>query len=115
MIGRLHAVVLDCPDPSELAEFYRAILGGRIEPDDEWIDLVLPENGGRVSFQHSPGYVAPAWPSDNGDQQLHLDIAVDDFDAAHEQLLALGARALETHEGFRVYLDPVGHPFCTVR
>ena len=115
MIGHLYAVVLDCPEPQKLAEFYRSILGGRIEPDGEWIDLRLPDGGGRLSFQPAPGYVAPVWPSDDGDQQLHLDISVEDFDAAHTELLALGARALETHPGFRVYLDPAGHPFCTVR
>lgn len=115
MIGRLQAVVLDCPDPTQLAEFYRTILGGRFEPDGEWIDVILPGETTRLSFQRSPGYVAPMWPGDNGDQQGHLDIAVPDFDVAHDQLLALGARHLESHEGFRVYLDPVGHPFCTVK
>lgn len=115
MIGRLHAVVLDCPEPSDLAEFYRTILGGHFEPDGEWIDLILPGDTTPLSFQRSPGYVAPVWPSDDGDQQSHLDIAVLDFDTAHAQLLDIGARHLETHDGFRVYLDPVGHPFCTVR
>lgn len=114
MIGRLHAVVLDCPNPAALAEFYHGILGGHFEPDGEWIDLVIPGAATRVSFQRSIGYEPPVWPSDNGDQQSHLDIAVADFDAAHSQLLALGARHVESHDGFRVYLDPVGHPFCTV-
>lgn len=116
MIGTLNATVLDCPDPAALADFYRGILGGEIaveQGEDDWVDLNLP-GGGRLSFQESPGYVAPVWPGDDGDQQFHLDITVADFDAAHEQLLALGARHLETHRGFRVYLDPAGHPFCTV-
>ena len=115
MNGRLNAVVIDSPDPLALAEFYRAVLGGHLEPDDEWIDLNLPAGAGRVSFQRSPGYVAPVWPSGDGDQQLHLDVAVSDFDVAHAQLLSLGARHIESHDGFRVYVDPVGHPFCTVK
>lgn len=116
MIGTLYGIVLDCREPAELAEFYRGILGGSIEREDEdWVDLVTPQGGPRLCFQRSPGYVAPRWPSDDGDQQSHLDIAVADFDAAHEQLLGLGARFIEAHPGFRVYLDPVGHPFCTVR
>jgi predicted enzyme related to lactoylglutathione lyase len=45
-------------------------------------------------------------------QQLHLDLAVDDIDAAHERAIALGARPLDTQEKFRVYADPAGHPFC---
>ncbi|HEU4946175.1 MAG TPA: VOC family protein [Kribbella sp.] len=31
MIGRLHGVVLDCPDPGALASFYQRLLGGRVE------------------------------------------------------------------------------------
>lgn len=115
MIGRLNAVVLDCPDPAALAEFYRSFLGGRIELDDEWVDLNLPGNGARLSFQLSPGYIPPRWPSDDGDQQSHLDISVGDIEEAHDRIVAFGARFVEAHEGFRVYLDPAGHPFCTVR
>lgn len=115
MIGNLYAVVLDCPDPVSLAEFYRGILGGAIEPDgDDWIDLLLPDDGPRLSFQLSPGYVAPQWPGDDGDQQFHLDVRVEDLEVAEENLLALGARFVEAHDDFRVYLDPAGHPFCTV-
>lgn len=115
MIGELHSYVLDCPDPPALADFYRRMLGGRIESDgDDWVNLMLPGIGPKVSFQLCPGYVAPIWPGDDGDQQAHLDVWVADLEVAHEQLLELGARFLETHDGFRVYLDPVGHPFCTV-
>lgn len=115
MIGRLQAVVLDCPDPMALAEFYRSFLGGRVEQDGEWVDLVLPGIGPSLSFQHSPGFVPPRWPSDDGDQQSHLDISVGDIEEAHHRITAFGARFLEDHGSFRVYLDPAGHPFCTVR
>jgi hypothetical protein len=45
-------------------------------------------------------------------------LTVDDVDAVERQVLALGARKHEVQPGeaagdpFRVYLDPVGHPFC---
>lgn len=115
MIGTLYEVVLDCPDPPALAEFYRDVLGGEIEIDDDghWADLKR-EGAQSLGFQRSLGHVPPVWPGDDGDQQFHLDIQVADFDVAHEQLLDLGARHLESHSGFRVYLDPAGHPFCTV-
>ena len=46
---------------------------------------------------------------------MHLDVEVDDIDVAHEQVLAIGARYVPTKfRGFRVYLDPAGHPFCLV-
>ena len=38
----LGSVVLDCPDPSELAEFYRGVLGGEVRSTrPEWVDLVV--------------------------------------------------------------------------
>ena len=49
-------------------------------------------------------------------QQLHLDFYVADLDAGEEHALSLGATKAEFQPGtsFRVYLDPVGHPFCLV-
>jgi catechol-2,3-dioxygenase len=45
-IARMRAVVLDCPDPRALAEFYRALVGGEITyADDDWVNL---SDGGNV-------------------------------------------------------------------
>ena len=115
MIGTLQTVVLDCPDPLALAEFYSGALGGRIEPDgDDWVDVVLPDGGTRLGFQLCPGYEPPEWPGENGDQQVHLDIEVDDFNDADRRLTLLGARRVAQQPTFWVYLDPAGHPFCIV-
>ena len=43
-------------------------------------------------------------------QQLHLDVMVDDVEAARPLVEALGARLLEGS----VYADPAGHPFCLI-
>ena len=49
---------------------------------------------------------------------MHLDLSVDDLGAAHEAVTALGARLLKpaddvnAADGFQVYADPAGHPFC---
>ena len=49
---------------------------------------------------------------------MHLDLWVEDLQAAHEEVMSLGARLLRTaddpeaDEGFQVYADPAGHPFC---
>ena len=41
MIGRLKSVVLDCPDPEALAEFYSELLGLPItNVDSDWVDIV---------------------------------------------------------------------------
>lgn len=52
-------------------------------------------------------------------QQFHLDLSVPDIAAAEPAVVASGARVHEQQPskdgGFRVYLDPVGHPFCLIR
>jgi hypothetical protein len=47
---------------------------------------------------------------------MHLDFDVKDLDVAEVKVLALGATKAEFQSAtnFRVYLDPVGHPFCLV-
>ena len=46
--------------------------------------------------------------------QVHLDIEVDDLDAASALARELGATLAEfqPQEDVRVHLDPAGHPFC---
>jgi hypothetical protein len=117
MIGRLRSVVLDCPEPRSLADFYAGLLGGDVEAeDDTWV--VLEEPGGRrLAFQLAPAFEPPQFPDPHGSQQFHLDIEVDDVDRAESEVLALGATRVTDAVGedeFRVYRDPVGHPFCLV-
>ncbi|QLH22225.1 VOC family protein [Streptomyces sp. Rer75] len=120
VVAKLNVVAVDCPDPTALARFYQQILGGEIKNEGEpWVDLFLP-GGARLAFQESPGHVAPSWPSETGAQQLHLDLNVADMATAQEQVLALGARALDLDDDggkrdFRVFADPAGHPFCLCR
>jgi catechol 2,3-dioxygenase-like lactoylglutathione lyase family enzyme len=115
-IASLRAVVLDCPDPQALAEFYRQLLGGEItHAEDDWVNL-RGEPDVKLSFQLAEGYQPPDWPSDERPQQFHIDVTVDDVDEAERQVLALGARKHEVQPGeewnWRVFLDPAGHPFC---
>ena len=123
-VGRFDTVVLDCPDPLALAEFYAGLLGQEIADDggDSWQSLRGDGSGVTLAFQRATNYVAPQWP-DGPPQQLHLDLTVDDFVTAHDRALALGATALsptsepepDETSGFRVYADPAGHPFCLFR
>jgi catechol 2,3-dioxygenase-like lactoylglutathione lyase family enzyme len=113
----MRSVVLDCPDPRGLAEFYRAVLGGEITvAEDDWV--VLSVEGLRLAFQLAAGFAPPTWPMGDRPQQFHLDVTVDDVDAVEPQVLALGAIKHDVQPGeaagdsFRVYLDPAGHPFC---
>ncbi|MDK1348774.1 VOC family protein [Streptomyces sp. 378] len=123
-VARFRSVVLDCPDPRELARFYAQVGGGTPAGDDpDWVVLRVPD-GPRLAFQRSPGYTAPEWPrADRNAQQFHLDFDAgstwEEIDAAEERVLALGARVLDKEDDekkdFRVYADPVGHPFCLCR
>jgi catechol 2,3-dioxygenase-like lactoylglutathione lyase family enzyme len=114
---KLTATVLDAPDPRELAGFYQRLLGWPVGTDEpDWVTLVPPEGSSGLSFQREPVYERPTWPAVRGRQQmmLHLDIEVDDLEAAGAHAVAAGAALAEfqPQEDVRVYLDPVGHPFC---
>jgi catechol 2,3-dioxygenase-like lactoylglutathione lyase family enzyme len=115
VIGRLEKTVLDCPDPRSLAAFYAQVLGMRITEDgDGWVVIGRDTGWRELAFQRALQYTPPRWPDPSQPQQLHLDIRVDDIDEAEKGVLELGARRLhaEDLEGFRVYADPAGHPFC---
>ncbi len=116
MIGRLRSVVIDCPEPVALAEFYAELLGlDSAERGDDWSVIGGGEGEPRVAFQRADDFREPRWPDPERPQQFHLDVRVDDVDAAEQRVLAMGARRLPGEgEDFRVYADPVGHPFCLV-
>lgn len=113
-IARFPSIVLDCPDPKTLAEFYGALLDWKIErQEDDWASI-RAEHGDCIDFQKVDGYTAPQWPGQVVPQQMHLDVIVDDLDEAEAAVLELGATKHEHQPGttFRVFLDPAGHPFC---
>ena len=116
MIGRMHHVIIDCPDPAALAEFYSELIGHPVTYSSE--DFVVVAASSRTSglgFQLAPGYRPPTWPDDAVPQQIHLDVMVDDVEAAAERVLALGAARLGgTPGGAIVLADPAGHPFCLI-
>lgn len=108
--------VFDTADIDEESAFWAALLGGQVEKDEGWHTLKV-DGETRLAFQLAPNHIRPDWP-DGQPQQLHLDLTVDDIRAAEERALASGARLLkeayplDAEEGFRVYADPSGHPFC---
>jgi catechol 2,3-dioxygenase-like lactoylglutathione lyase family enzyme len=117
MIGLLEKTVFDCPDPRTLAAFYAEILGMRVNEDGaDWVVIGIEPGARDLAFQRASTYVPPRWPDAEHPQQLHLDIRVDDVDAAEQAVLKLGARRLPgaPETGFRVFADPAGHPFCLV-
>ena len=112
-IARFPSVVIDCPDAAGLARFYGTLLDWKVDTDEGWADI-RADNGNCISFQQVDDYLPPDWPGQLAPQQMHLDVMVQDLDAAETEVLAIGATRHEHQPGtsFRVYLDPAGHPFC---
>ncbi|MGH2792674.1 MAG: VOC family protein [Actinomycetota bacterium] len=120
---------MDCADAETTAEFYSQLLGWEITSRDEppvpggaspWLSVRDPNGGVGLLFQAEAWYEPPVWPEESGrpTKMLHLEIAVDDVDAAVERAVALGATVAphQPHDRdpqeLRVMLDPAGHPFC---
>ena len=113
-IARLSGVSLDSADPAALAEFYRQLLGFEVYLEGE--DFVALKGAGiLLTAQLVDDYVPPTWPTGPVPKQVHLELAVDDLDAAEAAALALGATPgtpqPDPHQ-WRVLIDPAGHPFC---
>ena len=112
--ARLGAIALDCPDPQALARFYAALLD--VEPGFMSEDFAaFKAQGLWISMHRVAEYQPPRWPDPAAPQQMHLDFAVDDLDAAEATAIGIGAtRAAEqpAPDRWRVMVDPAGHPFC---
>ena len=111
-IARFPSFVIDCPDPGALARFYGALLDWKVDVSSDWAEI--RGEGQCIGFQPVQGYSPPHWPAQDVPQQMHLDVMVEDLDAAETAVLELGATKHEHQPGttFRVFLDPAGHPFC---
>jgi hypothetical protein len=115
-IGHLRTVVVDCPDPLSLAQFWAAVLGADVAyTSDEWVSLSSAGPGHpRVAFQKVPEEKAVK-------NRVHLDVWVPDIDAAAAAAEAIGATRLgalvpveQSPEPFQVMADPAGNEFCFV-
>lgn len=117
-------IVFDAADMDTESAFWASLLGGTVDPgepgekpeDDDW-RTVRVDGKARLAVQLAPDHQQPDWPNGTP-QQIHLDLHVPDIRAAHEEAMGKGARLLEAAddldaaEGFQVYADPAGHPFC---
>jgi catechol 2,3-dioxygenase-like lactoylglutathione lyase family enzyme len=107
-------VTMDCDDPEPLAAFWAALLGGEVRFRTPNAIGVRTE-GLWVAAMRVDDHRPPTWPGGDVPKQLHLDISVDDLDAAVAEAVQLGAREADVQparERHRVMLDPAGHPFC---
>ena len=117
-IGRLGWVQIDASDPMALAAFWGEVLGQPLDgaplgDPPHYVALEPGPSGVVVSFQRVP-------ESKTIKNRLHLDVEVDDVDAAQARIERLGGRRLpmdDFHEyGFhwRQMEDPEGNEFCLI-
>ena len=97
---QLWRLVIDARDPDELQSFYERLLGTDTTPG--------------LAFQHSPAE-PPRWPDPAYPAQVHVDLMFDDPTPVVERVIELGGSVLRQRDGFPVYADPAGHPFCVGR
>jgi catechol 2,3-dioxygenase-like lactoylglutathione lyase family enzyme len=109
--GRLDVVALDAADIDTLASFYAELTGWETSwKESDWITLRAPD-GQEIAFQPAPDHVAAQWPGQERPQQVHLDLQVDDPEAAAERAVGLGATRLADGATWITLADPAGHPF----
>lgn len=112
MIGRIDEVVIDCANPEALASFWAQVLGGEAIGRDEAWWYILPPRWTQLSFQKVPEVKTIK-------NRLHLDVEVEDLDAAILQAQQLGAACVggahhDKAGSFQVLLDPEGNEWCLV-
>ena len=111
-VGRLHHLIVDCPDPMAEARFWSSVLGEAITyAAEDFVVVSADTTTSGLAFQRAADLIPPTWPQPAVPQQMHLDVMVDDQETASAAVLALGARRLP---GDHVYADPAGHPFCLI-
>ena len=113
----MRTLCIDCSDAHAMADFYGRLLGWEptfTEPD--WVLMRDPAGGVGLSFQAEPNYLPPVWPQRVDEQRMmmHLDILVEDLEAATAFAVEAGARLadVQARDDLRVLFDPSGHPFC---
>jgi predicted enzyme related to lactoylglutathione lyase len=107
-------LVIDATDPERLTTFWCAMLGVEVDSsigDGQFVVLSPTKDGLTVGFQKVP-------EQKTSKNRVHLDLVVEDLDAATAEIEALGGRWLEPGmtrdlEGFqwRAMADPEGNEF----
>ncbi len=112
---RWSAITIDCSSPRAVADFWAGLLGGELSvPLPGWLRLgTVADTEPAINFQPVP-------EPKQGKTRTHLDLVVDDLDAAVTRIEALGGRALDQRYDYpegvvRLMADPEGNEFCIVR
>ncbi len=111
-VGRFLEVVIDVSDLERGGAFWMAVLGVESVGGDHRY-LWLKEQPGALSI-----ILQRVTEPKAGKNRVHVDLRVDDLDAALARVEALGGRKVryveEPGERFIVVADPDGNEFCLV-
>lgn len=110
-------IVFDTANLEAESDFWANLLGGVVLKDDTWHSLIDDSGEWIMGFQFNPNHQKPEWPNGEQQQQIHLDLHTHIPAQLHDKVIELGGTLLqsasfEAAEGFQVYSDPAGHPFC---
>jgi predicted enzyme related to lactoylglutathione lyase len=113
-------MVLDCAEPDELAAFYKELLEAEeTEATANRVEIRSPD-GTRLAFRRDMNATPPSWPRPENSLQAHLELVVDDLDAAERRVVSLGGRPTDAKDPSartesRGCTDPAGHSFTLRR
>ncbi len=109
-VGQLFQIGIDVEDLDRSAQFWSAVLGLNVgKRTGEY--LIFEQQGGSPIV-----YLQKVPEKKMAKSRMHIDISVEDVDAASAQVEALGGRKLQVVEEFGirwiVMADPDGNEFC---
>lgn len=115
--ARPFGVGIDVADPARMADFWQGLTSyQRSEDTPHHVYLVHPERASAGIYLHKVAETRPP-----GKNRLHLELWVDDLQAACAKVTALGGRLVADYSGgspdepdmaFQVFEDPEGNVFC---
>jgi predicted enzyme related to lactoylglutathione lyase len=115
--GSWVGLTVDCADPDLLGTFWGSLLGLPVGADDDlpgWVRLgTVGDLQPVINFQPVP-------EPKRGKTRIHLDVRVDDIDAAVALVEQLGGRSLDARYDYdagvvMTMADPEGNEFCLVQ
>jgi predicted enzyme related to lactoylglutathione lyase len=105
-IAQMDISIFDAPDIDRVGTFYAELTGWEVvRRNADRFGLRAPD-GQEVEFQHAPDHVAPQWPGQERPQQFHLDLQIDDHQAAADRAVALGVTRVADGASWVTLTDP---------
>ena len=108
-------VVLDAADLTAVSTFWAGLLGGTVAAEDDW-HTVLVDGEPRIGVQLAPttfGRAGRTASSSRSTWTCTSRTSAPRTRRSRRSVRRCCARpTVDAAEGFQVYADPAGHPFC---